>query len=64
MVNVESEDTVKSKNRRRKDLLLVASRENTKIFPKAASSQKAKLGNFYAKGTCLFMEGAWTEFKM
>ena len=40
--------------RRRKDLL--AASENTGIFPKAVSPQTAKLGNFQAKGVCVFMK--------
>ena len=43
MVNVESEDTVKS-NRRRKDLLLGTSRENTQYFPQTNVSLKSKIG--------------------
>lgn len=42
--NVEPVGTTKPKIRRRKDLLLAASKENTGIFPKAMSPQPAKLG--------------------
>ena len=44
MVNVESEDTRKSKNRRRKDFLPVASRENTQYFPQTNVSLNSKIG--------------------
>ena len=47
MVDVKPLDATKPKIRRRKYLLLLAaSKENTQIFPKAVSPQKAKLGKF------------------
>ena len=46
-MDVEPLDATKLKIRGRKYfLLLAASKENTQIFPKAVSPQKARLGKF------------------
>ena len=46
LVGIEPKDTTKPKSRRKKDLLLAASEENTRDLPKAVSPQTAKLGKF------------------
>ena len=46
MVDVQLIDTTKLKIGRRKDLLLAAREENTRIFPKAVSPQQQNWGSF------------------
>ena len=49
-----------------KDLLLAARKENTGDLSQSSVFPTAKLGKFYAKGTCLLMKGLglWTESKI
>lgn len=53
MVDIESKDTTKPKSRRKKNLVLAASKENTRDFPQSTVSLNSKI----AKGTCIFNEG-------
>ena len=50
MVDIESKDTTKPKSRRKKNLLLAASKENTRDFPQSTVSLNSKIAN----GTCIF----------
>ena len=46
LVGMEPKDTTKTKIRKRKDLLLVASKRPPEMFPKAVSLPTAKVGKF------------------
>ena len=57
MVGIEPNDTTKTKSVRRKDLLLPASKENTRDLSQNNISLKSKIREVSAKSTFVFLKG-------
>ena len=56
LVGIRPKDTTKPKIERKKDYLQQV-RRTLGIFSKAVFPRILRLGNFYAKGTCILMKG-------